>query len=534
VTAAELARAAGAVDGAAAVALLLMPWGTGRVATMRRAFGLGLLVVSWLVLTISLVPSSDIDSVVDRLSQPVWAVAAAVGVAGGLGICALLVRLILARPWIWFALVGLALPVRVPVPVGGESRNLLLPLYVMIVLGVAAWVWGRLRGRLDGAGETSTPVDIVLAAFMCFSLVSLLWSSDVEEAAVKAVFFYIPFVLLYRLVLAWWRHADAPRALAAATIGLAVPVAVLALFQYATKWTFWNDRLETANVYGRFFRVNGIFFDPNILGRYLVVAIVVAVAVMWVTKNARLMVGLGVACAVLAAGTFVTFSRSSALALILALTIMAWRAFGWKRVTAVGGGLAVVLSLAAIVQSQNIRRALTDSDRLEQVSEGRFDLVKGGLEVWADTPVVGAGLGSFARSYEQSLTPEERRKTAVVISHNAPVTILTETGLAGFGLFLVVCFAGVAGLRSAAGPGARVREQLRDGSPDIPGWVAWTALALMAGIMIHSLLYAALIEDPYTWVVLAAGLAVGRRVGVRQPAPAAPASGSTQILPATG
>ena len=37
-----------------------------------------------------------------------------------------------------------------------------------------------------------------------------------------------------------------------------------------------RDALQQANVYSRFFRVNGIFFDPNILGRYLALAILAA------------------------------------------------------------------------------------------------------------------------------------------------------------------------------------------------------------------------------------------------------------------
>ena len=528
-TAAELAREVGAIDAALGVALLLGPRGGGRAVTMRRAFGLGLLLVSWLVLAISLVPGDDID----RVTRPVGAVALGGALVVGAALAILLVRLILGRPWVWFALAALALPVRVPVTLGGESRNLLLPLYVVILVGVAAWVWGRRRGGLDHRSEVPTFLDIPMAAFVCFSLVSLLWSGDIEEAAVKAVFFYIPFVLLYRLVLVWWSRADAPRVLAAATVAMAVPVAALALVQYAAGWIFWNDRLEKANIYSRFFRVNGIFFDPNILGRYLVLAIVASVALAWITRSTRLMVALGLACTVLAAGTFVTFSRSSALALMLALALLAFRAFGWKRVTVIGGGLALVLSIGVVATSQNVRRALTDANRLERVSEGRFDLVKGGLELWAGDPVVGTGLGAFARRYEESLTDEEKRKTSVVISHNAPVTVLTETGVVGFALFLALLAAGVVGLSRAAGPGPRSRSLADAGSRDIPGWVAWTALAMLAGIVVHSLLYAALIEDPYTWVIAAAGLAVGSRATARESvseAPPAPAP----VLPSAG
>ena len=59
----------------------------------------------------------------------------------------------------------------------------------------------------------------------------------------------------------------------------------MALWQYATDEIWWNETLQQANVYSRFFRVNGIFFDPNILGRYLVIGILAALALAWVRRR---------------------------------------------------------------------------------------------------------------------------------------------------------------------------------------------------------------------------------------------------------
>jgi hypothetical protein len=47
------------------------------------------------------------------------------------------------------------------------------------------------------------------------------------------------------------------------------------------------------------------------------------------------------------------------------------------------------------------------------------------------------------------------------------------------------------------------------------------ALAVLAALLVHSLLYAALFENPYSWAVLAAGLLLAARVGALQPAPPA-------------
>ena len=520
-SAAEVTRQIGAVDAAAGVALLLAPWGTGLKATVRRAFGLGLLLVSWAVLIVSLVPRKDIDAIGRRLTHPTTAGAILVAAIVGLAVLFLLVRLALMKPWTWFVMLGLALPVRMPVPIGGESRNLLLPLYIVILVGVLAWVWGRVRGRFPADGEAGTMLDVPVGLFVAFTLVSTLWSSDTNEAAVKAVFFYIPFVILYRAVVAWWSRAEAMRILVVTTMAMAVPVALLALVQYLAKWTFWNDRLEQSNIYSRFFRVNGIFFDPNILGRYLVVATLLGVAVAWVARNPRTMALAGGACLIYLLGIAVTFSRSSTLGLVVGLALLAGRAFGLKRTLAVGAVVVVVLGAAAYAGSSNVRHALTSSHRLEKVSEGRFDLVKGGLEIWKNDPVVGTGLGAFSTKYEQSLTKEERKKVRVIISHNAPVTVLSELGVVGFALFLLLGVGAGIGLVRAAGPAPPGRAGGAGTGPEVDAWGSWTAFAILASIAVHSLLYSALFEDPYTWVVTAAGLALGGARARWRPAPEA-------------
>lgn len=470
--------------------------------TVRRLGGLVLLVAAWVTLAITLLPDGEAERIGDRLTGPVGAVAALAGLAAGVALLAVAVRLTLRWPTAWFAALGIALPVRIPVPIGGDDRNLLLPLYLVIAVGVVAFVWGRVRGRFTADDEPSTLIDIPLAAFLLFTLVSCVWSVDAEEGAVKLVFFYVPFMLLYLAVAALWRHARGLRALAWATVALAVPVAVLAVVQYMTRDIFLNVRLQQANVYSRFFRSNGIFFDPNILGRFLVVAIIAIVAVAWLRPRRRELVAAAVLLVPLCAGLAVTFSRSSCLMLMLALALMSWRAFGARRTLAVGGATLAVLALAAFVASNNVRKVVTDYDRLEKVSEGRFDLIRGGVQIWQEAPVHGAGLGGFENRYQETLTPAEQRRVRVVISHNTPVTVLSELGAVGFGLFVWL------GLRlwRALADGAR-----RAGETD--GWFIWTMLALVCGILLHALFYAGFFEDPFLWVLTAAAMVMAAAAG---------------------
>lgn len=510
-----------AIAAAVGVVGLLAPAPALR-AEAQRAASLALLIGAWGFLLASLVPGEDARDGIDRFAAPAGAAAGAVGLAVVVALVVVAVRLIVGRPTIWFVLLGIALPVRVPVSLGSLEANLLVPLYVVIGLGVVAWVWGRARGRLPGpATEGPAVMALPIAAFVAFALVSSLWSADPEEAAVKAAFFYVPFAVLYALVLAWWPCARALAALAVTTIAGASIAATVALWQYATREIWWNETLQQANVYSRFFRVNGIFYDPNILGRYLAIGILACLALAWVRRGRAELAALAAATALMTAGLFVTFSRSSALMLMLGIVLLAVRALGPRRALATGAVVLVVAGGAALAVSDNIRHAATDLDRLERVSEGRFDLIRGGLTIWRDEPVLGAGLGGFEQRFEETLTPVEQRRVRVVISHNTPVTVLSEEGVVGFALFLA--------LLVGVGWGA-VRGSARQGEA---GWARWTLGAILAGIVVHSLLYAALFEDPFAWVAAAgAGALAAAPVAVRREEPAEASPAPTASLPA--
>ena len=513
----EAVREVAVVAAAVGVVGLLAPLPALR-SEAQRAGALAVMIVSWGILLASLVPQKDASSGLHRLDSPAKAGVAAAIVIVALVVAALLVRAILARPTIWFVLLGIALPIRIPVSLGSQEGNLLVPLYAVVLLGLAAWIWGRVRGRIDTpAPEGPAAVNAPLAAFLGFLLVSLLWSSDKDQATTKAVFFYLPFTLLYVLAVAWWPRARALAALAITTIAGGVIAAGVALYQYATREIWWNQTLSQANVYSRFFRVNGIFYDPNILGRYLALAILAALALAWVRRSPLELWCLALAVAVMAAGMIVTFSRSSTLMLMLGLLLLAIRAVGPAKALGTGAALLIVLGGAAAASSGNIRHAATSGNRLERVSEGRFDLVRGGLTIWRADPIAGAGLGAFEKRFEQTLTPVEQRRVRVVISHNAPVTVLSEQGVIGFALFLIlVVGAGWAAVRGSSEQG------------DI-GWGRWALGAMLAGLLVHSLLYAALFEDPFTWIIAAA--AVSLAAGLRTAPAAAPQPTATQPLP---
>ncbi len=79
----------------------------------------------------------------------------------------------------------------------------------------------------------------------------------------------MPFALLFALLrrLPWTRQL--------LLTGLAIAVVEAVLFsgvgfiEYATKHLLLNPKVVQANNYDNYFRVNSLFFDPSIYGRFL-------------------------------------------------------------------------------------------------------------------------------------------------------------------------------------------------------------------------------------------------------------------------
>lgn len=515
-TTVESFQAVAALGAAAGVLALLIPGRRRQSGTPRVAAALALTIASWLLLAGSLISRADLDKASDRLDSPGRVGVVALALGAGVIVSLLLVRLCIRRPVVWLVLVAIALPIRVPVSLGSDlGGNLLVPLYWVIAIGVVAWTWGRVRGTLPSAVHRRSMLDLPIAAFTAFSVASIWWSGDVHEGTTKAVFFYIPFVILYHVVVNWWPLATNPlRAVTWTTLGMAVPIAAIAVAQYATRTIWWNDTLQQGNVYNRFFRANGIFYDPNILGRYLMVALAIAAAYAVITRRSRDLVVLGLAAAALAAGLAVTFSRSSALGLMVAITLLGVRAFGWRRTLVVAIGALLLIGGPVVAVNSNVRDKVSSVTGLASTGEGRFRLVDGGVELWKSEPVRGVGLGAFAQEYRKTLPRAKEVKTRVFISHTAPVTVLAELGTIGFALLLALL--GVA--TTVLWRGSRRRA-------GAAGLAQWTILAILLGIFVHSLLYSAFFEDPYVWALAAIGVAIGATQPVE-------ARDATQVMPA--
>jgi O-antigen ligase len=462
----------------------------------------------------------DDDRATRLLDHPALLAAGAIGGLIGVAVAtAVFVRWPHALP----PLIAVAIPLRLPLSVGGESVNLLLPLYGLIGAGaLAAAVRARRAGRLKAQAwdlrsgpapaevvrdvwtarslqGAAALVPILLAASVLLYGLRVPFSEDPDRGVQTLCFFLVPFSVLF-LVLreVEWTRTVLVR-VGGALVLLALIAAALGGYEYATGEVLWNQKIIDANSLSSTVRVNSLFFDPNIYGRFLMVVLLGILAVLtWGARGGRA-AGLAVLFALLWAGLIVSFSQSSMLGLIVGAIVLLGVRFGAGKALLAAGGFALVAVVALVALSGVLRINLDSSEGIDNSTAGRWALVQGGVELYADRPVVGWGSGSYRRAYREQTNTSDVR--AVAASHTIPLTVAAEQGTIGLLIYLGLLVTSLAALLRAARHSAA-------GAAIAAAYVA---------MVLHSWFYAAFLEDPLTWALLAVGVSLsagGARVRV--------------------
>ena len=409
----------------------------------------------------------------------------AAGAAAGVVVVGALAVLFARRPVALPVAVAVAVPFRVPLELAGQTASLLVPLYGVIAAAVLAHAVHALRLDPDDlpAGERERRpgwLERALAVVVLLYAVQAIGSEDPDKALENLVFFYVPFALLLVVLR---RAAWPPRAVAGALTGLALAFAVVGFYEYATRTLLLNPKIIASNQLEDAFRVNSLFFDPNIYGRFLAVVMLLLVAwLLWTRRprDAGLAAGL---LLVLWAGLVLTLSQSSFTALLVGLGVLGGVRWGVRRAwLAAAVGLLVAVPVAYV---------LVEGRSLDDATSGRADLIAGGVRLFAEEPLLGHGSGAFSRAYRRAEDVSAERATTA--SHTIPLTVAAEQGAVGLAAYLALLAAALArlfggGLRTAPARAA--------------------VAAAFAALVVHTLLYAAFLEDPVTWVLLAAGTAL--------------------------
>jgi O-antigen ligase len=432
--------------------------------------------------------------------------------AGGALLASLVVVLALAaaihrRPQAFPLLVVFALPFRLPIATGGSTSNLLIPLYLVVGASALVYAIPRLssKGRAGAARreEPAAPADWwaraisprglewLLAASVVVYGVQAAYSTDFSKALESIVFLYVPFALLFALLReVRWTRELLLRCLAVA-VALAVAFAGIGFVEYARKQLFLNPKVVAANEYGNYFRVNSLFFDPNIYGRFLALVMVgVTTGVLWSTRRREVAAG-GVVLLWLLGGLVTSFSQSSIAALLLGLAVLAAYRWDVRGTVYVACALAAIALVAVVAAPPSLHLGLTGkSGSASNATSGRTKLIEGGLRLFADRPLQGFGPGSFAQEYREH--EHVTSDSATSASHTIPVTVAAEQGVVGLVLYAALLVAAFAVLFRGAGRS--------------PPRIALAAC--FAALVLHTFTYADFLEDPETWLLLGIGVSL--------------------------
>jgi len=288
--------------------------------------------------------------------------------------------------------------------------------------------------------------------------------------------------------------------------------------EYVARSLFWNDQVIRSNEFHTYFRVNSVFWDPNIYGRYLALVITVATAALLWARERRSFALLTVLVGFLWLGLAQTFSQSSYIALLAGLAVLA--AIRWSPKWTLA---AVAVGLAGAFMAVVFAGGKPDLDRFNIDTSGRANLVGGGIDLFAERPLQGYGSGSFQAAYRDH---REDKDVPVSISHTEPVTVAAEQGLLGLllyaALIVVALWTMTSGIRgppvgSAEGESCG-RGKLAPFSDSPSALLSGRAavLAAFVALLIHSMAYAGFFEDPITWVLLAIGASLATEPTVRK------------------
>lgn len=285
-------------------------------------------------------------------------------------------------------------------------------------------------------------------AFMAWVFLSLLWA-PAPTLALQAAVRVLMAALLFLLVRSC---PDRERVINVFLLSVLCQ-ATLGLFQFFQQHVDASTLLGVAaqsalgpsavveSVVGRLLRAYGTLPHPNIFGGFMAVGLVVSLFPARGRVAYLLRTG---AAPLLAAGLFVSFSRSAWLAaaagIVAIIVSVAFRQVPWRPVLLRVGAACLVAGLFAVLYLPFVNARVTATGRLEARSiNERLLALEQSRDLLLDRPLIGVGIGQTIPAllakgggYPPLLEPP----------HAAPAVLLVELGIVGFllALFLLLRF----------------------------------------------------------------------------------------------
>lgn len=295
--------------------------------------------------------------------------------------------------------------------------------YVSKVLGTLALGAGFLAVLIDGRIRVMTRLHAVLALFVFWSVLTLRWTVDPDATALKTV------TLVQLLAMVWliWEFCGQERNV----------TQLMQAYVFGTLYASANTLLRYQVAHQTYYhRYAAEGFDPNDFALTLAISIPMAYSLAVQTKGWKCCIYWAqlalVSISILLSASRTGFLASCVAASIIPLTF----AYTQRRqkLIIVTGAVAAALCLAAIVPATSWQRLSTTSSEVESGSLNSRGLIwHAGLQVYSQHWFAGVGSGAYPRGIEPVMGWPHHW---LIVAHNTFLSVLVETGLVGFLLFL--------------------------------------------------------------------------------------------------
>ena len=388
-------------------------------------------------------------------------------------------------------------------PLGSQLGSLARLLTVGII-GAALWqLWIDPRKRQELNLILTHFLTRALMIYIAVGAISILYSIGPGKTAFEVIRLLTLFLLYLSIcILVERKHVLLPFQV---VHWVGVALVPLAFYEAMTRNFIWRGYLAE----GMIARVNATFVDPNILARYLVLAIVANLILIYLntgnttkftntnTKGWTKVVYLGSLLGLLGA-LAITLSRSGLLTLVIVVILMLIL-IPRKRMIQPVGLLGLIGAVILALRPTIWQRVLTFKDGFSALDDMRKYLVKVAWEMFKDHPIMGVGLGGFEKAF---LTQYISLKTKIpdaegaTLSHTTLLTIAAELGLIGLAALAWVWLAL-----------ARVLRRLRKAGLDQDGFEGYLPgvgyFLWITTVFISSQAEARFFEDPIIWISMA-------------------------------
>jgi O-antigen ligase len=312
-----------------------------------------------------------------------------------------------------------------------------------LLLLVQYVIWRRL-GRAEP--KPLGKAEYVLLAFVGVLIVSTFthdWQSDKALPASRLFFFYLMPLGLYwvarqsviseRAVLALFGCLTA--------FGLYLAVTGIAETQEAW-WMVFPPYIGTADSAEFLGRARGPLLNP--VGNGILLTACLGGTLMWWPRVGRAgKIAVAAAALLLGAGLLATLTRSVWIGAILGLLTVLGLALPRRWLPAALVGLALMILLATAVPWDELAAFKRDRDLTAEAAADsarlRPILAKVAWEMFCDRPILGCGLGHYPTESVNYLADRSGElpleKARSYVQHNVLLSLLTETGILGAGLF---------------------------------------------------------------------------------------------------